>query len=220
VDVDLGEHRRVLVRRQQPVDQRLQAVGLVDDDVGVLGAAHKPARGRLHGQQLRRAADAAQRVLDLVRQVAQQLLLLARQPVRALLAVLARLLFDLDHLQQHAGARAAALQRADDDVHRHLARARRGAAQRGLEAADDHLARALQRVVQRRRIDEPVGRLALHQLAARLAQGVFQRRVDRLAAAIGAHQRHHGGQQVEGLGAGRVERGAHGAVASTGRRIL
>ena len=60
------------VRRQQAVDQRLQAVGLLDDDLGVF--AQRPRARQLQLQQLRRAADAAERVLDLVRQVADQLL--------------------------------------------------------------------------------------------------------------------------------------------------
>ena len=86
------------VRREQAVDQRLQAVGLVDDDLGVLG---QRARLDLHLQQLRRAADAAERVLDLVREVADQLLVGLGLVERALLAVLPRLLLDLDHLDQH-----------------------------------------------------------------------------------------------------------------------
>ena len=56
------------------------------------------ARLDLHLEQLRRAADAAERVLDLVREVADQLLVGLRLAERALLAVLARLLLDLDQL--------------------------------------------------------------------------------------------------------------------------
>ena len=56
-------------------------------------------------EQLRRAADAAQRVLDLVGQVADQLLVGLRQAERALFAVLARLLLDLDQLDEHAVGR-------------------------------------------------------------------------------------------------------------------
>ena len=37
VDVDVAHHVRLAVRRQQPVDQRLQAVGLANDDLGVFG---------------------------------------------------------------------------------------------------------------------------------------------------------------------------------------
>ena len=51
---------RAPVRCQQPVDQRLQPVGLVDDDLGVLDQF---ARFELHLQQLGRAADAAERIL-------------------------------------------------------------------------------------------------------------------------------------------------------------
>jgi hypothetical protein len=75
---------RPAVRRQQAVHQRLQAVGLVDDDLGVFVRSLLD----LHLQQLRRATDAAQRVLDLVRQVADQLLVGLRLVDQALFAVL------------------------------------------------------------------------------------------------------------------------------------
>ena len=55
-------------------------------------------RDRFHGQQLRSAADATQRVLDLVRQVAHQFLVGLRQAVRAFLSIQPSLLFDLDDL--------------------------------------------------------------------------------------------------------------------------
>ena len=86
-------------------------------------------------QQLRRAADAAQRVLDLVGQVADQLLGDLRLAERALLAVLARLLLDLDHLDEHAPAVQVVL--ADDHVHRQRARAHDtdDALERAVEAA-------------------------------------------------------------------------------------
>ncbi len=89
------------MRRQQPVDQRLQAVGLVDDDLGVFGQL---PRIDLHLEQLRRTADAAERILDLVREVADQLLVGLHLVERALLAVLARVLLDLDQLDEHASA--------------------------------------------------------------------------------------------------------------------
>ena len=98
MDVDVGHHLRAPVRREQAVHQRLQAVGLVDDDLRVFGEL---TAGHFHGQQLRCTADAAQRVLDLVRQVAHQLLVGLRQAVRALFAVEADLLLDLDQLDQH-----------------------------------------------------------------------------------------------------------------------
>ena len=89
------DHVRLAVRREQPVDQRLQPVGLVDDDLGVFG---QRARFDLHLEQLRGAADAAERVLDLVGEVADQLLVGLRLVERALLAVLPGLLLDLDQL--------------------------------------------------------------------------------------------------------------------------
>jgi hypothetical protein len=83
---------------------------------------------QVHRQQLRRAADAAQRVLDLVRQVADQLLGGLRLAQRALLAVLAGLLLDLDQLDEDLVAASICV---DDDVHRQrslVATRRRGAA--------------------------------------------------------------------------------------------
>ncbi|ODU00455.1 MAG: hypothetical protein ABS89_08930 [Thiobacillus sp. SCN 63-1177] len=57
------------VRRQQTLRQRLQTVGLLDDDLRVF--AQGLAR-QFAFQQLRRAAYTAERIFDLVRQVAQQ----------------------------------------------------------------------------------------------------------------------------------------------------
>jgi hypothetical protein len=75
------------VRRQQPVDQRLQPVGLADDHLRVLDQVR---RVELALEQLRRAADAAERVLDLVREAADQLavrlLLLVERSSRAILS--------------------------------------------------------------------------------------------------------------------------------------
>ena len=58
------------VRRQQPVHQRLQAVGFLDDHLRVFV---QPGALELAFEQLRGAADAAQRILDLVREIADQL---------------------------------------------------------------------------------------------------------------------------------------------------
>ncbi len=99
VDVDVGHHARRPVRNEQAVDQRLQAVGLGDDDARVLALV----RRQFGLEQLRGAAHAAQRVLDLVREVAQQLAVGFGQPELALLAVDLQLLLDLRHLEHHRG---------------------------------------------------------------------------------------------------------------------
>ena len=97
---------RRAVRREQAVHQRLQPVGLLDDDLRVfaqLGSVE------LALEQLRRAAQAAQRVLDLVREVADQLavgLLLVDQP---LLARQAQLLLDRPQLRRAAARRSASM---------------------------------------------------------------------------------------------------------------
>jgi len=61
--------RRQLVRAEHAVDQITQAVGLLDDDFGVVLQVFF---GQLAGQQLCRTANAAQRILDLVGQAAHQ----------------------------------------------------------------------------------------------------------------------------------------------------
>ena len=66
-------------------------------------------------QQLGRAADAAQRVLDFMRQVADQLLVDLALVEYALLAVEFELLHVFAQLDQHAVARR--VERADDAVH-------------------------------------------------------------------------------------------------------
>jgi hypothetical protein len=75
----------------------------VDDDLGVLGQL---GRVHLHLQQLRRATDAAQRVLDLVGQVADQLLVGLRLVDQALLAVLARLRLQRQQLDDDFAGRS------------------------------------------------------------------------------------------------------------------
>ena len=85
------------VRREQPVHQRLQPIRLADDHLRVLDQL-RPVELAL--EQLRRAADAAQRILDLVRETADQLaigLLLLEQ---ALLARDLELLVDVAELEQ------------------------------------------------------------------------------------------------------------------------
>ena len=112
----LPDDMGLAVRCQQPVDQRLQAIGLVDDDLRVFDQG---ARLDVHLEQLRRAANAAERILDLVREIADQLLGRLRLLEGALLALLARLLLDLDDLEDDV---ARGVDLVDDDAHRQASR--------------------------------------------------------------------------------------------------
>ena len=106
VDVDRRDVRQA-VGREQAIHERLQAVGLLHDHLRELAQLRV---GELALEQLRRAADAAQRVLDLVGEVADQLPvgLLLLEDLR--LARDAPLLLELAHL--HEQARLAGLDRA------------------------------------------------------------------------------------------------------------
>jgi hypothetical protein len=93
------------VRREQPVDERLQAIRLADDDLGVFDERRAI---ELALQKLGRAANPAQRILDLVRETADQLairLLLLEQP---LFARDLELLIDMAELEQQRGMRCIA----------------------------------------------------------------------------------------------------------------
>src|SRR5262249_6671793 len=85
------------LRRQQPIEQRLQAIGLLDDHLRVF---HQLGALELALEQLRRAAQASERVLDFVREIANQL---ARRDLlveQALFALHAQLLRDRSQLDE------------------------------------------------------------------------------------------------------------------------
>ena len=119
MDVDIANHLRVAMRGQQAINQRLQAINFVDDDLRVFGQFWpQVARLQFHRQQLRRAANATQRVLDLMRQIAGQLLGRLHLVERALLAILSGLLGILDQLDHHqSGVKARAVDLRDDHLH-------------------------------------------------------------------------------------------------------
>src|SRR5258708_29194873 len=92
---------RGAMRREHPVHQPLQAIGFLDDDLRVFAQL---GLIELALEQLRRAAQAAQRILDFVREIADQLavgLLLEHQ---ALLARVAQLLLDRAQLREQREA--------------------------------------------------------------------------------------------------------------------
>jgi hypothetical protein len=90
------------VRRQQAPHQILQAVGLLDDHLCVL-AQTRIVEFAL--QQLRRTADAAERVLDFVHQVAYQLAIGMLLLDQALFPGRSQLLIDWPQFDQQAGFR-------------------------------------------------------------------------------------------------------------------
>ena len=94
--------RRQPVRRQQPVDERLQAVGFADDHLRVFDE-RRPVELAL--EELRGAANAAERVLDLVREVPDQLAVRLLLLVQALLARDLELLVDVAELEQQRRVR-------------------------------------------------------------------------------------------------------------------
>ena len=96
---------RAPVRRQpmggeEPVDERLQAIGLAYDHLRVLDQ-WRPVE--LAFEQLRRAANAAQRVLDLVREAPDELAVGLLLLLQALLARDLQLLVDVAELEQQRG---------------------------------------------------------------------------------------------------------------------
>ncbi|OQC07100.1 MAG: hypothetical protein BWX79_01948 [Alphaproteobacteria bacterium ADurb.Bin100] len=189
---------RPAVRRQQTVHQGLQPVGLADDDLGVLGHL---GRVHLHFEQLCRPADAAQRVLDLVGQVADQLLVGLRLVDQALLAVLTRLRLQRQHFDDDF---ARALGLGHDHMHRQgfalLPKQHRVVAQRGKFI----VVGTGQRTGQHLRLREAVRKVGTFDAAARLAHGIFQRGVGKQRDAVAAHHSHQRGQQIKGEKPGRV----------------
>ena len=149
---------RQLIGPQQPVHQILQAIGLANDDLRVLAVI---GRRQLHLQQLRRTADAAQRVLDFVGQAADQLaagLLMGDLP---LLAGDAQMPVQRLHFDQQAGLPCQA-ERCHGAVNRH----RRFAAALQAELALDE--------AQRPRTGVRQARLEWHEVRNAFAQRLAQ----------------------------------------------
>jgi hypothetical protein len=96
------------VRCQQPVHQRLQPVRLADHDLRVFDQLRSI---ELSLEQLRRAPDSAERILDLVREIAHELAVRLLLLVQTLLARDLQLLIDVPELEQQCGI--AAVDRRD-----------------------------------------------------------------------------------------------------------
>jgi hypothetical protein len=85
------------MRREQPVDQRLQAVGLADDHLRVFDQG-RPVELAL--EKLRGTANSAQRILDFVRKATNQFAIRLLLLEEALLARDLELLIDVAKLEQ------------------------------------------------------------------------------------------------------------------------
>ncbi|MCY1295402.1 hypothetical protein D9M70_447430 [compost metagenome] len=212
VDVQARHDMRMAVRLQQPVHQCLQAIRLLDDDLRVFA---QRALRQLELQQLRGAADAAERVLDLVRQVADQFLVGRGQVEDALLAVAAHLLLVGEDLHHHGVA--GRFQCSDHYVRMDGFLQRR--VQHQVLAAHIELARdhGVEHAVQLVRVAEQVRQRQLHHAPARHAEG-------RLGGGVGVdhaqaglpHQQHRVGDHVK---TGMEGHHAHGQHLGTAARL-
>ena len=193
VDVHVPHQMRPAVRCEQAVHQRLQAVGLVDDDLGVLDQV---LGLDLHLQQLRRATDATERVLDLMRQVADQLLVGLRLVDQAFFAVLFDLLLQRQQFHNNL-ARVFGLRHDHVHGHRLVVQAfEPGVVTQGRKLV---AARPFQRRTQELGLGKTLGEGGTFNGAARGANGILQGRVGKQHGAITLHHRNQCGEQVEGL---------------------
>jgi inorganic triphosphatase YgiF len=180
------------VRTEQAVHQFLQAVGLLDDDLGVFVQLRV---GEFALEQLRRAADAAERVLDLVGEVADQLavgLLLLGQ---TLLARRFQLLVDVAELEQQAdAARFHRSNRAIEVQGLRTMPVRREILSGITPVVGQRIA---ERGRQARRLAQQLRQGPAQHLAGTDAKQVFRRGIEILDDQAGIQQDHRGRQQVE-----------------------
>ena len=99
------------VRTEQPVHQFLQAIGLLDDDLGVFVQLRI---GQFPLEQLRRTTDATQRILDFMSEIADQLTIDLLLLSQALFPRRLQLLVNMAKLQQQTDV--AGFHRGDSAV--------------------------------------------------------------------------------------------------------
>ena len=188
------------MRRQQPVDERLQPVGLADHHLRVFDQL-RPVELAL--EELRRAANAAERILDLVREVADQLAVRLLLLVQPLLARDLQLLVDVPELEQQRGVVRVDRRHRAREVELRLA----GDAELELllgvgRAARDRL---VDRGVEARGVGEDLPRAMADQMLLRELEQVLGGRVRVDDAARAIEQQHRGREQLEaGVRNGRV----------------
>ena len=85
MDIDITHHVGPAMRRQQSVNQGLQAISFSNDDLGVFGQL---LGLHFHFEQLRSTANTAQGILDLMGQISNELFVglgLVNQPLFSVL---------------------------------------------------------------------------------------------------------------------------------------
>src|SRR5471032_912256 len=87
VNIHVANNVRMPVWLEQPVYQGLQPIRFLDDHLRVFAQLVAFARPQLELEQLRSASNTAKRILDFMREVANQLLVHRRQIVNTLFAV-------------------------------------------------------------------------------------------------------------------------------------
>ena len=146
----------------------------------------------------------AQRILDLVGQVADQFLVGLRLVDQALFPVLLGLGLQRQHFDDElAGPVGLGQDHMDRDrLAGVLAQEPGVVAQRRKLVAG----RSFERVLQQLRLREALGEMGALDGAARTAEGVFERRIGKQHGTIAGNHGHHRGQQVQRLEAGGMGR--------------
>ena len=104
------------MRREQAIHQALQAVRLFDDDLRVFAQL---ALRQLVLKQLRRTTNAAQRIFDFMREIANQIAMRTCLLQKACLTLNFQLLVDRAQLNHHASAAARLQHGRNHAMHRH-----------------------------------------------------------------------------------------------------
>ena len=204
VDVRALE-RRQPVRRQEPVDERLQAVGFADHHLRVFDKL-RPVELAL--EELRGTANAAERIPDLVREVADQLAVRLLLLVQSLLAGDLQLLVDMPELEQQRGFLRLHRRHRAGQMEFRLAGDRELELLLGVgRAAADRL---VDRRGQARGVRENLLRTMAHEMLLRELEQVLRGGIGVGHAPRGVEHEHGGGQQFDAGAGGGIVGGARG----------
>ena len=165
----------------------------MDDHGGVLAQL---GRGQIHLQQLGRAAYAAQRVFDLMRQIANQLFVRLRLFAQPLFAVLAGLLLQRPHLDQHV---VRAVGQRYGGMYRQGLKPWAQQVELKAQGCKIVVARPTQSFIDQRWLGDEQRKLAAINGATRLAQRIFQRGIGKADTALRIHHGNERAKQIQRL---------------------